>query len=83
MYHIYLKLVCFCYKLCFGGESLATNRMSQKAISVFFKLKCSRTANEGLPPSKSESCGKSPTVVQNEILIGNDDKPKDADDVEG
>ena len=83
MYHIYLKLAFFCCKLCFGGESLATNRMSQKAISVFFKPKRSRTANEGLSPSKSESCGKSPTVVQNEILIGNDDKLKNADGVEG
>lgn len=57
--------------------------MSQKAISVFFKPKRSRTANEGLSPSKSESCGKSPTVVQNEILIGNDDKLKNADGIEG
>ena len=57
--------------------------MSQKAISVFFKPKRSRTANEGVFPSKSESCEKSPTVVQNEILLENDDKPKDAGGVEG
>lgn len=82
MYHIYLKRFVFVTNHVLAGNSFATNWMSQTVISVFFKPKSLRATDEYSYPSKSGSFENSPTSVQNEILIEQNECSSDGNSIE-